>query len=322
MPSSIAYFKNGVLVSVFPRNSALSLYDDRDTAYNAENIVSDGCKYDLMDAISVSSIPCPQFGSNDGSVTLSMDYILRMCAGNIRNNGYNEQSILVLWKAVQLMPHSGIGWSEKDYLRLAAWLYEDGRIAEGDKVRQYILSNKNIQSGSIQSISIQNFRNSSQNGLVMFNSYSGFCCEICAKYSGRVYRLSRSWANRQFPELPNSLVECGCWHICCHTGVSSFSPKWNDTVYYRGKRVPLSEAQSRPYTDERTQEEKQRYAQALAKAKYEAGWLDRLREYHLLKLSLPEKMMPKSFSAYTKIKNANTDRYQAIIAKAKALDLL
>lgn len=72
------------------------------------------------------------------TIVFPMNYILRMCAGNLRSAGNNEQSVLVLWKAVQLMPHSGIGWSEKDYLKLAAWLYEDGRIADGDRVERYI----------------------------------------------------------------------------------------------------------------------------------------------------------------------------------------
>lgn len=320
---NIAYFENGILVDVFPRNHSISLYDDRGSAYCATTVVSDGRKYNLLNPDSVSSIPCPRFDSGGNSVTLSLDYILRMCASNIRNAGDNEQSILVLWKAVQLMPYSGIGWEEKDYLRLAAWLYKDDRIAEGDKVKQYIRSDKTIQfNANIQNIALRNFRNASQNGLLQFNNYSGVCCEICAKYSGRVYRTSWKWANRKFPKLPSFLSDCGCWHICCHTSVSPFNPNWDDTVYYRGKRIKLEVAQSRPYIDERAESEKEQYAQTVAEIQRENAYLDRLREYHLLRVNLPNGMMPKSFSAYSKIKYGNTDRYQEIIAEARRLGLI
>lgn len=325
MTNSIAYFIDGELVDVFPRNSSLSLYDDRGTAYHARFIVSDGRKYDLWDAKSVNAIPCPKFGSGGGSTTFSLDYILRMCASNIRNAGYNELSIIVLRKATQLMPYSGIGWSEKDYLRIVQWLYRDGRIDEGDKVRNFILTNETIQSKeNTQRIAIQNFQRNSKNGLVMYSSYSGLCCEICAKYSGRVYRTSWSWANRKYPMLPKFLADCGCQHIGCNSGTAPFEPSWGGTVYYLGERLPLAKGQARPYRDERTEEDKLKYEQTIARIKQEDEneHLDRLREYHLLKTKLPEGMMPKSLSAYTKIKNANTEQYQAITTEAKSLGLL
>lgn len=322
MSNSIAFFRKGVLVDVYPRNASLSLYDDRGPAYRATTIISDGRKYDLMNPQSVAAIPRPHFGGG-GSVVFSMDYILRMCASNIRNAGYNEQSILVLWKAVQLMPYSGIGWSEKDYLRLVAWLYEDGRIADGDRVAHYIRNNREIQfDANIQNVALRNFQNASRNGLVRFDNYGGVCCEICAKYSGRVYRTSWTWATRRFPKLPSFLVECGCWHLCCNTSVSPFKPGWDDTVYYRGKRISLNEAQSRPFADERTESEILQYEQALAKVKNENTRLSRLREYHLLRISLSDGTMPKSLSAYTKMKNANTERYRQIISEATRLGLL
>lgn len=323
MSDNIAYFKKGVLVDVYPRNRSLSLYDDRGNAYCATAIVSDGRKYNLLDPHSVAALPCPRFSSGGGSVTLSLDYILRMCASNIRNAGANEQSIMVLWKAVQLMPHSGIGWSEKDYLRLAAWLYEDGRITDGDRVEHYIRNNREIQfDANIQNVAIRNFQNASQNGLVRYDNFGGICCEICAKYSGRVYRTSWTWSNRKFPKLPSFLAECGCWHLCCNTSVSPFKPGWDDTVYYRGKRIKLAEAQNRPYTDERTESEKLQYEETLAKINKENNHLAQLREYHLLRINLPDGMMPKSLSAYSRIKNANTDKYQQIQSEAKRLGLI
>lgn len=214
MDSNIAYFKKGILVDVYPRTPSISLYDDREIAYHAITIISDSRKYNLLDPRSVASIPCPHFATNDGSVTLSLDYILRMCASYIRNSGYNEQSILVLWKAVQLMPHSGVGWLENDYLRLSVWLYEDGRIAEGDRVQQYVRNDKAIQfEANTQNVAMRNFQDASRNGLISYNNYSGVCCEICSIYSGRVYRTSWTWATRKFPN---------CRHFCPNVGVGTY----------------------------------------------------------------------------------------------------
>ena len=88
----------------------------------------------------------------------------------------------------------------------------------------------------------------------------------------------------------------------------------------------MDKVQNRPYIDERTEEDKLKYEQNIARIKQEikgdTDYLDRLREYHLLKAKLPEGTMPKSFSAYTKIRNANTERYQAIIVQAKSLGIL
>ena len=316
MTSCIAYFNHGILYDVSPREKFKSLYDSRDIAYKAESIVSDGVRYSLQDKKSVCSIPIPEF-QNNSETTFSLDYVLRMAASNLRSEGKNELSILVLWKAVEIMPHSTIAWSEKDYLRIVAWLYEDNNFLEGDRIRNYIHNDLTIQSKvNLSAIIKSNFQSViEKSDLISFSRYSGVCCETCAVYSGRVFSVSGT--DKRFPMLPQALKECGCSHPCCGTGVQTY---WEgDEVMYRGKRIPVDAALSRPYTDDRSESEIEAYNRATKTIKEYDTYLDRLREYHLCRSKIPD--MPKSMSAYTRMKNAKTARYKEIVSAAHKLNI-
>lgn len=67
MQENCAFFKNGVLYDVSPRNAAVSLYEDRETAYKSSIIVSDGVKYDLTSSDSIKTIPAPHYIDNGGT---------------------------------------------------------------------------------------------------------------------------------------------------------------------------------------------------------------------------------------------------------------
>lgn len=287
-PNRVAYFESGFLIDVFPRNKAISLYDDRDIAYNATEICSDGEMYSLSDPLSIQKIPVPCFADSQNT-TFSLDYILRMCASNIRNGKEHERSILVLQKATEIMPFSNIGWSEDDYLRLPQWLYEDGRIEEGLKAEYYIKSSYKIQEKtSITAVARRHMLEIKRNSdLVAFNSYSGICCAKCAKLSGRVYSFSGN--DKIFPKIPNELFNCGGFHSGCDTGFSRHyvgNPIYN-RICYLGKRVDAIESTRRDDTDERTADDIQRYEQTQEKiAKQEKQYIDR-KEYLILKALLP-----------------------------------
>ena len=57
----IAYYRNGMLYNVCPRDKATSLYDNRGVAYKADIIVSDGKQYNLSSIKDILSIPIPNF---------------------------------------------------------------------------------------------------------------------------------------------------------------------------------------------------------------------------------------------------------------------
>lgn len=309
---NVAHFKNGILVNVKPRDKSIALYDDRGIAYNAKTIISDGKIYSLKKPKDIRKIPIPNF-SNDSETVFSMDYILRMCASNLRKDGNNELSILVLSKAIQLMLHSNISWQEKDYLRIVLWLYEDGYLIEGDKYEEFIRSQKQIQ---IEHIAIQKFQELiKRSDLIAFNSYSSTCCKECAIYSGRVY--SATGKNKKYPKLPKSLYDCGCYHPGCSCGVSRYYFE-GDYIYYKGQQVNPEISTFRKYVDDRTSEELQRYNEGLdiIKRNDYNRYFESRKEYFYLKWLLPN-LMPKSMSAYTKIKNQRTEKFLLIVSAAK-----
>lgn len=317
----IAYFKNGFLYDVNPRNTAISLYEDRDIAYNAKIIVSDGITYNLENEQSIKKIKIPSF-SNSYDTTSSLDYILRMCASNLRNEGKNELSILVLKKAIEIMPFSNLMWSQKDYLRIVSWLYEDGRFDEGDKLKKHILSNQQIKSKTDTTVyAKQNFGELAKHtDLIVFASYSSILCETCSIYSGRVYSVSGK--SKKFPKLPNELKKCSCYHPGCNTGISKYRD--GDPIYCNGKCTDAEESTNRPYKDNRTDEEKESYMNHVQKIHNQNNnqirRLNNQREYYQLHYLIPE-IAPKSFSAYVRCKNANTDKFKMIVEKAKEVNI-
>lgn len=315
--NATAFFENGFLYNVFPRNHSISLYDDRDVAYNAKILVSDGKRYNLWKKDDIFSIPIPHF-SDRQETTFSLDYILRMIASSFRNNHENYLSICLLLQATKLMPHSNIFWKEEDYLRIVEWLYKDGQISDGDALREYIKTDKLIQSKTNLSECAKNrfISIANRKDLLVFNNYSGDCCSVCAVYSGRVYSISGH--DKRYPKLPKFLADCWCHHPFCNTDIA---PYWDgDPVMFRGQHIDVSKAMQRPYTDDRTIDEINLYNKRIdicqKKAHDYNRYLDRLREYHLCCSKIPH-LMPKSYTAYCRSKRENTESFQKIVVAAK-----
>lgn len=304
-----AFFRNGFLYDVKPRNKEISLYDDRGIAYSAKFIVSDGISYNLECKDSIAKIMTPTFCNSNGDTVGSLDYILRMCASNLRNEGKNELSICVLQKAIEIMPYSGLIWKTDDYLRIVSWLYEDGRFEDGDRYKKYILNNKKFKNADISYFAKEKFRTlTTQTDLIAFCSYSGCICETCAKYAGRVYSVSGK--DKRFPKLPPHLKECGCFHVGCNSGASKY---WEgDPIIHKGKHVLAYQSSMRPYFDDRTNEEKKLYLENQKRLpKDPLIHLTNKKEYYQIKYTLPD-VAPKSLSGYVRMKNLNSDNFQKI----------
>lgn len=288
----MAFFKNGFLTNVSPRNTGVSLYEDRGVAYCATEIESDGMVYSLLSPQSIQAIPVPQF-SDSRETTFSLDYILRMCASNFRNRKNHHLSILVLQKAVEIMPFSNIDWNENDYLRLPFWLYEDGRIKEGLFAEQFIKTSPVIQEKTDMTFIARRkmFQIQSASDLVAFNSYSGLCCAECAAMSGRVYSFSGN--DESFPPIPHELLACGGYHCGCNTGLSRYYK--GDSIYYMGSRVDPLLTTFRESTDERTTDDILRYEQAKKNILKSAAQNADRKEYLILKTLCPQEVPSSQF---------------------------
>lgn len=277
----IAYFDKGFLVNVSPRTESVTLYNNREVAYNATVIYSDGKRYSLLDAESIRRIPVPAF-SDSQDIVFSLDYILRMCASNLRNAGKHQLSVQLLQKAVEIMPFSNIGWRAEDYLRLALWLYEDGRIKEGLDAERRIKANAELQHRADIKKRIDELRRHSD--LVVYSSYSGICCAGCAKRSGRVYSFSGK--DSTYPQLPPDILACGEFHTGCDVGLVRYYA--GNKIYYLGNLVDADESTLRDYKDERTADNIQRYEQGQKRINQSNSQFADRKEYLIMRALFPE----------------------------------
>ena len=127
-----AYFKDGILYNVSPRNKSKPLYEDRDIAYKADIIVSDGISYTLPNDI--DRLPIPNFerlGSQGPTGDLS--YVLKMCLSQIKDVSYLPAFIE---KVILMMDASRIGWTRVDYLSVIRNYYRHGMFDVGDQYEE------------------------------------------------------------------------------------------------------------------------------------------------------------------------------------------
>ena len=113
--------------------------------------MSDGKTYDLENIEDIRKIPIPKFDIYDNKmtgygITGSLDYVIRMKAGNARKNGLTEESNELYKKSIVLMKHSGIAYNISNYLYLAKDLLREGKFKESEKeeirVCQYVLGKR------------------------------------------------------------------------------------------------------------------------------------------------------------------------------------
>ena len=129
------YFKNGNLYKIVPKHS--------ENWYDARYLFSDGVLYDLENIDDIKSIPIPKFNQDEANlseygVTGSLDYVLRMKAKAFMDRNEKDLCSVCLWKATELMPSSGWGWSKKDYDRLIKWHIRLGMLEQAEKAKDYL----------------------------------------------------------------------------------------------------------------------------------------------------------------------------------------
>lgn len=246
-----AYFKNGLLYKVKPDIG--DLYENRDKYYDSRFIVLNGKKYDIEDEDSIRSIVTPTFDvfSNTSlGVTGNLVYVLRMKASILRDKGEIDTALTLLKKATEMMPVSNVGWTKKDYLRFADWLYEIGEPKEADKAVKCIDELFLQFDAESEAKTLQNARELDTD-LVEATYFFG-CCSECAKYRGRVFSISGK--DGTFPKKP-TINNCTCVGLDFHPFIYGISkPTVN---MYLNKQVDIVAFSNRPFVDDRTDEEKE-----------------------------------------------------------------
>lgn len=123
-----AYFKNGMLYDLSPRNNPDSLYEDRDIAYSADIIILDGITYDLSVKEDIASIPIPNFAAS-WDCTSELSYILKIRCGSEKNK---DLIPVFVDKVLSLMQASHMLWRSRDYFQVIRNYYRFGLFSEGD----------------------------------------------------------------------------------------------------------------------------------------------------------------------------------------------
>lgn len=309
------FFENGQVVKVKP-DPKCDYGEYRQEINEATSIVSDGVPYDLTSVESIKSIPIPKYvdvhknkNASSLGVTGYLEYILRMHSG--WTDGNIDLEIACLEKATTLMPHSSIAWAEKDYLKIIYRMEELGRFDEVEYWEKWISKNSESLTDNRLSNLNQTLELAKQfkTDLVVAN-WAGGQSAVVAKYQGRIYSISGE--DKRFPYLPNFIKE---------TGRPSCSPILyesikNTTIYYKGKEVSIEKLTWRPFIDDRSEDEKAAYLMHKEKREHEKEYKIARRVYYRLKFLIPDDV-PKSMSAFSKMKNANSQKYQELVKKAE-----
>lgn len=323
----IAFFKNGMLFDVYPRNRNLNLYDDRQTAYEAQILVNDGNIFNLEDVDSIKSIPTFQIGDWWNAV-FRLDYILKI---HIRAIDDIELLKVTAQKLVEFMQAQKGGWLLKDYLSVAYALMKKGEFENADHI---YLEGQKAEQAYREWLRQNTLDMLLKNELVYADNHNA-TCEICSKYQNRVY--STTGKDKRFPVLPKEVFIYGGFHKGCR---HSFFPFFYydgcklDEHYYDKKSGICNTIEydaiihsNRPFVDSRTEDEKRVYENMKRdvipvdyeyrkmREKYIVRFRN-LQEYNSVVSVMGEKA-PKTFSGYMRMKNSNSKNYQTIVKKMK-----
>lgn len=122
------FFKNGQLYKII---------GNQENWYDPKYIISDGVHYNMESLDDINSMAIPVFIFTDWmsgyGITGSLDYVVRMKAGNLRSKGLIAESDACYRKAIELMRKSGVPYDMTPYLYFAKDLLREGRFAESEQ---------------------------------------------------------------------------------------------------------------------------------------------------------------------------------------------
>lgn len=274
-------------------------------------------RYNLTSVDGIKSISIAQVKEyQNHSITGQIEYYLLLKGGQFETTNQTELAIACYRKANELMPNSNFIFSKDKYMRLPRYLRKLRRF---DEARQEELIIENLLVDDTHKkfnffISTLSANAKELNTDLVEATSCDVCCSECAKYRNRVYSLSGK--DRRFPKLPDALVNNQ--HNC---GIALYPFIYNVSTFYNNinKKVDPIKYSSRPFVDDRTQDEKQKYLNRLQKDELERVKDKNRSDYNWIWENLPE-YCPKSLSGYVRMKNNNSENYKIIVCKAKELE--
>ena len=321
-------YEDGMLINVNPRDESIGLDENRQIAYSARYIISDGVTYDLYNVESVCSIHIPNFKEGEIYTVRDLSYILKMRA----TTDYEPNlSVALVYKAVNLMIASNIGYGKKDYIRLINQLRIAGKSEYAQDLKSKLERILPFMTDDDYYIKRNNFA-SIRRAYEMKTDYVEIpylncTCAECAKYQGRVYSLSGK--DNRLPKLPDFIKNNGIIHESCRHNIYpiylSDSYKIEETYLESDGNVVtrylnVFENSNRPFSDDRRESQKKSYENYIKeKNKYSHEmsdeYIQRRMEYNWICYNIPE-LAPKTLSGYTRMKNSKSKKYLELKQKA------
>ena len=295
-----------------------SYYEARGLINEATSLVSDGISYDLTNRNSIYSIEIPNYTdihqnhhAQDLGATGYLEYVLRMHAGILWNNGDYDLSLVCLGKACQLMLYSPMIWQRKDYYRIVDENIKLGRFKKAkewkDWINKYVPDSSDYAKDAFDRtlVSCKYLKTN----LVEVGDLGG-CCEVCAKYRKRIYRLSGF--NFRFPKFPKDFCfQCGLHISPFVEGLNEPSFQCRNYYFYS----------KRPFKDDRTIEEIENYKKMLEIRQKEKNVKCQADLNHIIyywfKPKFPDDF-PKTVGGFSRMRNANSAGYQKLMEKVAA----
>ncbi len=298
--NNTAFFENGLLIDVSPRNKEIPLYQERDIAYGARYIVSDGVKYDMYSTYDLINFIIPDthytplknyfsfddekgkkeesglgFGLVFEDVTRYLGYILEK---RIKCIFSKELIIPLAYKTVNILINEE--HVSRDTLdRIVIQLYAIGADDYADYLDSELKKKLDIYKVTDYSHKFQ-FDEAIRIAKECVNQveipYQYCACGECAKYMGRIYSLDGS--DNRFPRLPQFIIDNKQIHDGCRCSIHS-------TIYFEGAKlykytfkndggpvqepVDAIESSNRPFVDDRCEEAKIHYERVKEKERIE-----------------------------------------------------
>lgn len=260
-------------------------------------------KYDLNSISGIQSIPVPEHKETrvPTSVAYMPEQILSRKATEHKKAGNMELAIACLRKANEFRPVSWFSYQADDYLRLVEFLKQDRQFDEARK--EYKLIETMFPHYFNQAHNpkfYETLLKANHSNIDLITVSTTPLCPHCSPYNSVAYSISEE--SQIFPplsQMPEFLKMYTCEFCNCVIGHSVVINTHTHT-YYSGPQ------------DRRTETQKENFKQIqLEKSKKEIAKL----EYDWLWEHL-EEHCPKSLSAYTKMKNSNSERFKSIVKYA------
>ena len=300
----LLFDSNGILVKIIP-DLPLDNYSARFYIINEK-------KYDLHDIEDINLLPVlsPSYPSDAFSdITKMFEYHLRMKAGDLWQRKLFDEAIACYRKANTMMFESYVFWREEDFMRVVWCMIEAGRFDEAHTERNYIELNykskydyKILHNKCIDKVLLECKKFDTD--LIEIGEAGSVIGPKEAVYRNRVYSISGK--DKRFPRFIDDIRNSTLIPYPFLEGI--YKPqiiKLYDWISYS----------NRPFVDDRTADEIAKYKNWIVQQETKKKLEITREEYYRLYYDLPE-FVPKSLNAYSRMKNAGTDKFWELVEKA------